>query len=60
MIWLAHSTWPGQSAIGKKIEVEHFTGHGIKPVWSEVVGVVEHIRNHSLSKKVRGEVYHSI
>lgn len=54
---LAHSVWPGQSAIGKKIEVEHVTKQGFVPVWSEVVGVVEHIRNHSLSKKLRGEIY---
>lgn len=54
---LARITWPGQSAIGKKIETEHFTGHGILPVWGEVVGVVEHVRNHSLSKVLRGEVY---
>ncbi len=54
---LAHSVWPGQSAIGRKLEVEHVTKQGFAPVWSEVVGVVEHIRNHSLSKKVRGEIY---
>jgi putative ABC transport system permease protein len=54
---LARSIWPEQSVIGKKIETEHFTERGIVPVWAEVVGVVEHIRNHSLSKVVRGEIY---
>ncbi|HYL77998.1 MAG TPA: ABC transporter permease [Bryobacteraceae bacterium] len=54
---LARSAWPGQSAVGKKIEAEHFTSKGIVPVWGEVVGVVEHIRNHSLSRKLRGEIY---
>ncbi len=54
---LARSAWPGQSPLGKKIEAEHFTRDGIVPVWSEVVGVVEHIRNHSLSKKLRPEIY---
>jgi putative ABC transport system permease protein len=54
---LAHSVWPGESAIGKKLEVEHVTNRGFVPLWSEVVGVVEHIRNHSLSKKLRGEIY---
>jgi predicted permease len=54
---LAHSVWPGQSAIGKKLEVEHVTRQGFVPIWSEVVGIVEHIRNHSLSKKIRGEIY---
>ncbi|HLK17311.1 MAG TPA: ABC transporter permease [Bryobacteraceae bacterium] len=55
--WLAAVTWPGQSAIGKKIEAEHFTPRGIVPVWAEVVGVVEHVRNHSLSKKLRPQIY---
>ena len=54
---VARSAWPGQSAIGKKIEAEHITRDGFVPLWSEVVGVVEHIRNHSLSKKLRGEIY---
>ncbi len=54
---LARSAWPGQSAIGKKIEGEHLTSQGFQPVWSEVVGVVEHIRNHSISQERRGEIY---
>jgi putative ABC transport system permease protein len=54
---LASTTWPGQSAVGKKIESEHFTNRGIIPVWAEVVGVVEHVRGHSLSKVVRPEIY---
>lgn len=54
---LANTTWPGQSAIGKRLESEHFTSQGIVPVWTEVVGVVEHVRNHSLSKQVRPEIY---
>ena len=54
---LARSSWPGQSAIGKKVESEHFTNKGIVPVWAEVIGVVEHVRNHSLSKQLRGEIY---
>jgi putative ABC transport system permease protein len=54
---LARATWPGQSAIGKRVESEHFTPRGIVPVMSEVVGVVEHVRNHSLSQQLRGEIY---
>lgn len=54
---LARSTWPGQSALGKKIESEHFTAKGIVPMWAEVVGVIEHVRTHSLEKQVRGEIY---
>jgi len=54
---LARTVWPGQSAIGKKIEAEHLRENGFTPEWSEVVGVVEHIHNHSLSTTVRGEIY---
>jgi putative ABC transport system permease protein len=54
---LASTTWPGRSAVGKRIESEHFTAKGIEPVWADVVGVVEHVRSHSLSKKVRPEIY---
>ena len=54
---LARSTWPGQSAIGKKIAAEHVTDNGFAPVPSVVVGVVGHVRNHSLTQEVRGEIY---
>jgi putative ABC transport system permease protein len=54
---LARSAWPGRSAIGQRIECEHFTKDGILPVWSQVVGVVEHLHNHSLATTPRGEVY---
>jgi len=54
---LARTVWPGESAIGKRIESEHFTVEGIVPVITEVVGVVEHVRNHSLSKQARPEIY---
>ena len=54
---LARSTWPGQSAIGKKVDAEHVTERGFVPVSSTVVGVVEHMRNHSLTREVRGQLY---
>jgi len=54
---LARATWPGQSAVGKKIEAEHLTERGFVPLWSDVVGVVEHVRNHSLARQLRGEIY---
>jgi predicted permease len=54
---LARTTWPGQSAIGKKIAAEHVTERGFEPISSEVVGVVEHVHNHSLTKFVRGQIY---
>jgi len=54
---LARTTWPDQSAIGKKIIAEHVTDSGFEPVSSEVVGVVEHLQSHSLTKAVRGQIY---
>jgi predicted permease len=54
---LARTTWPNQSAIGKKIVAEHVTDNGFEPVSSEVVGVVEHLHSHSLTKAVRGQIY---
>jgi predicted permease len=56
---LARSTWPGESAIGKVIEAEHMTptGNPFELVPSVVVGVVEHVRNHSLTQDVRPEIY---
>lgn len=54
---LARTTWPGQSAIGKKVVAEHVTNNGFEPVSSVVVGVVAHIHNHSLTKEVRGQIY---
>jgi predicted permease len=54
---LARTTWPGQSAIGKKIVAEHMSENGFEPRLSVVVGVVEHLHNHSLTKQVRGQIY---
>jgi predicted permease len=54
---LARTTWPGQSAIGKKMFAEHVTAHGFVPMLSVVVGVVEHLYSHSLTKQVRGQIY---
>ncbi len=53
----ARTTWPGQSPIGKKIQVEHATDNGFAPIWSTVVGVVGHMNHHSLTQRLRGELY---
>src|SRR5579872_930475 len=54
---LARSVWPGQSVIGKRVEAEHVTNDGFVPIWTEIVGVVEHMRVHSLRTELRGEIY---
>jgi cell division protein FtsX len=54
---LARAAWPGQSAIGRKIDAVHVTEDGFTPVSSVVVGVVEHTYIHSLTKEVRRQIY---
>jgi putative ABC transport system permease protein len=54
---LARTTWPGKSAIGQKMDAEHVTAQGFEPISSVVVGVVEHLHNHSLTRQVRGQIY---
>jgi putative ABC transport system permease protein len=54
---LARAAWPGQSAIGKKIDAAHVIQGDFVSILSEVVGVAEHVRNHSLTKEVRAEIY---
>ena len=47
-----------QSAIGEEIDAEHVTERTAStPSPSVVVGVVEHIHNHSLTQRVRGQIY---
>ncbi len=41
---MAETLWPGESAIGRRIEIGWWSG----PIWGEVVGVVENVRTHSL------------
>ncbi len=51
---LAARAWPGDSAIGKRLQ----TGPtGTPNNFSEVIGVVEHIRAHDLTRAVRPQIY---
>ena len=54
---LAEKTWPGQSAVGKRLSVETYHNRQFKQEWAEVVGVVKHVRYHSLMRQVRPQVY---
>jgi putative ABC transport system permease protein len=54
---LARQTWPGESALGKKLQVEQYTDRGFIPNWAEVVGVVEHIKSHNLLRPLRAQIY---
>jgi predicted permease len=54
---LADRTWPGESAIGRFLNVS-FIHHGsFDPTRAEVVGVVRHVRYHDLAEEGRGQVY---
>jgi predicted permease len=54
---LARQLWPGQSALGKAINVEtQHDGDSARDV-AEVIGVVKHLDFHSLTLPERGQVY---
>ena len=56
---LARTTWPGESALGKRIDAQHMTRTGtpFEFIDSVVVGVVEHVHSHSLIREVRPQIY---
>jgi len=56
---LARQTWPNADAIGKKLSIENIEkgNFQFQRDWAEVVGVVGHIQNHSLTDNGRGQVY---
>jgi putative ABC transport system permease protein len=59
---LAKRAWPGQDAVGKKLEIEVFRSAQSRTserVWTEVVGVAEHTRSHDLTRDVREQIYMS-
>jgi len=57
---LANRAWPNQNAIGKRLQVMHFsafTAPGLDRGYAEVIGVVKHPRIHDLTREVREQVY---
>jgi predicted permease len=54
---LARAAWPGQNPVGKKLEAEFMTDGMFGSTWAEVIGVVEHVRDHALAKQLRGQIY---
>jgi len=42
---LAQAAWPGESAVGKRLQVMTFVGDEFRRTSSEVVGVVAHVRH---------------
>jgi len=51
---LAERAWPGQNAVGRQLQVQP---NGSDNRFATVVGVVEHIRAHDLSRAVRPQLY---
>src|SRR6185436_12979251 len=51
---MAARAWPGENPIGKRLQV---APNGSPNPFAEVVGVVEHIRMHDLSRAVRPQIY---
>lgn len=56
---LAQQLWPGQSAIGRKINLSDSPSgfYQFQRDWAVVVGVVHHVQYHSLTAIVRPQIY---
>jgi putative ABC transport system permease protein len=56
---LAAREWPGQSALGKKINISDSPKgfYEFERDWVVVVGVVRHVQYHSLTTSVRPQIY---
>ncbi|MCI0485263.1 MAG: ABC transporter permease [Blastocatellia bacterium] len=54
---LARRTWPNESAIGKVLGFEAYDDGSFVPAEAEVIGVVRHIRHHSLTTEFREQLY---
>lgn len=51
---LAARAWPGENPVGKRLQLQPDGGPS---AFAEVIGVVEHIRAHDLSRPVRPQIY---
>ena len=51
---LAARAWPGENAVGKRLQVGP---NGSPNNFAEVIGVVEHVRLHDVARAVRPQIY---
>jgi predicted permease len=54
---LARLAWPGENAVGKQLQL---APTGEANAFSEVVGVVEHMRQHDLTRDILHQIYYPI
>ena len=54
---LARLAWPGEDAVGKRLQLQPT---GTPNGFAEVVGVVEHMRQHDLTRDVLHQIYYPI
>jgi putative ABC transport system permease protein len=54
---LAKLAWPGENAVGKQLQLQPT---GSPNAFSEVVGVVEHMRQHDLTRDILHQIYYPI
>ncbi|HYC33716.1 MAG TPA: ABC transporter permease [Gemmatimonadales bacterium] len=54
---LAKLAWPGENAVGKQLQLQPT---GTPNAFAEVVGVVEHMRQHDLTRDVLHQIYYPI
>jgi putative ABC transport system permease protein len=54
---LAKLAWPGQNAVGKQLQLQPT---GTPNGFAEVVGVVEHMRQHDLTRDILHQIYYPI
>jgi putative ABC transport system permease protein len=54
---LAKLAWPGENAVGKQLQL---APTGEENAFSEVVGVVEHMRQHDLTRDILHQIYYPI
>ncbi len=51
---VARRAWPGQQAVGQRLQIRPTSAEN---PFAEVVGVVEHVRAHDLSRQLWGQIY---
>ena len=54
---LARLAWPGENAVGKQLQLQPT---GTPNAFAEVVGVVEHMRQHDLTRDVLHQIYYPV